>query len=254
MDVDAYLARINAARPAAPTVDALTELMRAHIRNVPFENYDIVFKVPLSLAVDDLFDKVVRRGRGGFCYELNGLFAELLRELDYEVTLVSAFDVDADGRRGPDFEHLRLVVGTEAGPMIVDIGNGARWDRPVPLRVGEHGHFRVEHDGEVWWTATRGKDGQWEREWSWTAQPRELAEFTERCRFQETDPGSHFSRTRRAVIAVDGGRIGLRDGVFSETGRPDRVVGTDEEYALLKDRFGITLKSQWVVYTPVRPA
>lgn len=232
MDVDAYLARIGA-RPGA----TLAELHTAHVRSVPFEDYDIHRGIPISLDVDDMYDKIVTRHRGGFCYELNGLFAALLRELGFDVTLVSAFEVSADGIRGPDFDHMRLIVD---GGWIADVGNGARWLRPVPLRPGVYDHVQVHRDGDLWRTSERCSD-TWEPGWAWTQAPRELADFAARCRDQEHDPESHFVLRRLAALAVEGGRIALVNGVFSETGLPDCKVDADEERALLVSRFGIEL-------------
>jgi N-hydroxyarylamine O-acetyltransferase len=237
VDVDAYLKRIGVAHG-----DPLAALHTAHICSVPFEDYDIHRGVAISLDLDDLYDKIVRRGRGGFCYELNGLFGALLSELGHDVTLVSAFSLDEDGSRGPDFEHLRLIVDNA---WIADVGNGAWWRTPVPLPVGEHGGVRVEHNGELWCTSSRDRDGRWQRDWAWTMTPRALSEFLNRCRYQEHDPGSHFVQRRVASLAVDGGRITLVNGVFSETGQPDRPVSADEERALLAERFGITVDG-WI--------
>ena len=78
MDIDAYLARIGAARPREPDSHGLAELQVAYLLAVPFENLDIVAGRPISLDLEAIFDKIVRRRRGGFCYELNGLFAWLL--------------------------------------------------------------------------------------------------------------------------------------------------------------------------------
>lgn len=244
MDVDAYVARIGVARPAAPTAAALAALHAAHLGTVPFEDYDIHHGVPISLDLADVYGKVVSRRRGGFCYELNGLFAALLRELGYDVTLVSAFEVADDGVRGPDFDHLRLLVDTPEGRVLADVGNGAGLREPVPLRPGVYGEVQVHRDRDMWWTSDRRSDGRWERGWCWTSQPRELADFTARCRYQEHDPGSHFTQRRLAVLATDVGRISLLNGVFTQIERAvrtDREVDHDEERALLAERFGIVL-------------
>ncbi|MFC4944767.1 arylamine N-acetyltransferase family protein [Pseudonocardia sp. GCM10023141] len=249
MDVDAYLARIGASRTAT-----LAELHEAHVRNVPFEDYDIHLRVPLSLDVDDLYAKIVQRRRGGFCYELNGLFAALLRELGHEVTLVSAFTVGADGVRGADFDHLRLLVGTPSGRVLVDVGNGSGQLRPVPLIPGEHGDVQVHRDGELWWTAERHSDGRWERGWSWTAQPRELVDFTGRCHYQQHDPDSHFVARRLASLPTPGGRISLLNGAFAEVddaGRTERTLDAEQERAVLAQRFGIVVAGTWEEPAPL---
>ncbi|MBA2519650.1 MAG: arylamine N-acetyltransferase, partial [Chloroflexia bacterium] len=82
--------RLGYGGPTRPAATTLAGLHLAHLRAVPFENLDIARGQPISLQIADLFDKIVRRRRGGFCYELNGLFAALLRQLAFQVTLLGA--------------------------------------------------------------------------------------------------------------------------------------------------------------------
>lgn len=253
MEVAAHLARIGVVRPAAPTSAALITLHRAHTRSVPFEDYDIHTGTSISLELPALRDKIIRRRRGGYCYELNGLFAALLRDLGYGVTLVSAFELRDDGTRGPDFEHLRLLVDAADGHWVADVGNGASWATPVPLRPGVHGSLQVHRDGDLWWTTERRSDGRWERGWAWTPQARELAEFADRNRYQQHDPASDFVGRRMAVLATERGRISLLNGVFTEIDdgqRTERPVAPAEEWALLADRFGIVLDRPWADRVP----
>jgi N-hydroxyarylamine O-acetyltransferase len=260
VDVDGYLKRIGAERPTGTGLADLAALHAAHPRAVPFEDYDIHLGEPLSLDLDDLEDKVVTRHRGGFCYELNGLFAALLRELGFAVTLHSAFELRAGGEPGPDFEHLRLVVRTDDGPYLADVGNGAAWTAPVPLVPGTHDNLQVHTDGELWWGSRRTHEGHWEREWTWTLRPRELAEFLPRCRYQEHDPESHFVHRRLAALATEHGRISVVNGLLKETvsmgaggdRQTERALDPEEERALLAERFGISLPdgSRWKELDP----
>ena len=110
--LDAYLARIGATR-----ADTLVELHERHVAAVPFENLGIHLGEEIVLDEDLLVDKIVNRGRGGFCYELNGAFAALLKALGYDVQLLSA-KVFNDGAYGPPFDHLALRVGD----ALVDVG------------------------------------------------------------------------------------------------------------------------------------
>ena len=110
MDLPAYLRRINYRGEQSPTAATLRELHRAHLLAVPFENLDIHLGRTILLDQDALFDKIVTRRRGGFCYELNGLFALLLRGLGFEVTLLAAGVARATGGFGPEFDHLTLLV------------------------------------------------------------------------------------------------------------------------------------------------
>jgi len=110
MDITAYLQRINYRGSLAPSAQTLRELQLAHLFAVPFENLSIHSAEPIVLNDDALFEKIVLRRRGGFCYELNGLFAALLRQLGFEVTMLSAGVNNSEGVFGPDFDHMTLLV------------------------------------------------------------------------------------------------------------------------------------------------
>jgi N-hydroxyarylamine O-acetyltransferase len=90
MEITRYLDRINYDGPLSPTAETLRLLQVAHLQAVPFENLSIHANEPIVLEDQALFEKIVRRRRGGFCYELNGLFAALLRELGFKVEMLSA--------------------------------------------------------------------------------------------------------------------------------------------------------------------
>ena len=249
MDVDAYLERIGTERPAAPTLDALAELALAHLYSVPFENLDIAAGRRLSVELEAIHDKVVTRRRGGFCYELNGLFAGLLRELGYDVTLLAAeVPEPRDGGPRHDRAHLVLLV-TLDGPWLVDVGWGEAYRRPFALRAGnEHadphlGTYRLEE-----------QDCRWQvREWQEGLEPRvayrfdltpyELPDFAEACSWTETE-SPFFTEHRVCTIATPGGRTTLMDDrlILSAAGqRTEREVDTDEVPGLLAEHFGVVL-------------
>jgi N-hydroxyarylamine O-acetyltransferase len=249
VDVDAYLERIGAQRPTTATLDALGELALAHLYTVPFENLDIADGRPLSVGLEALFDKIVTRRRGGFCYELNGLFSGLLRELGYDVTLLAAqVPEPRDGGPRHDRAHLVLLIDL-AGPWLVDVGFGEAYRRPFALRAeNEHadphlGRYRLE-----------AEDGRWQvREWQDDEPPRvtcrfdltphELADFAEACRWQETE-SPFFTRHRFCTIATPGGRTTLMDDrliVRAAGQRTEREVDAAEIPGLLGDCFGVVL-------------
>ena len=121
MDIQSYLARIQYFKPIKPDVQTLQGLHLAHMQNVPFENLDIGLKRPIHLTEEALWNKIIVQKRGGFCYELNGLFAWLLKQIGFDVTYLNARVYNREGKLGIDFDHLALLVevpnesGTLAG-------------------------------------------------------------------------------------------------------------------------------------------
>jgi arylamine N-acetyltransferase len=129
LDADAYLDRIgfDNQRPPVPDAATLRALHRAHLLTVPFENLDIHLGRPIVLDLAALERKLVGERRGGFCYELNGTFAALLRQLGYEVWLLEARVRTSEGQGfGPPFDHLLLRVRCQDGPeeWLADVGFG----------------------------------------------------------------------------------------------------------------------------------
>jgi N-hydroxyarylamine O-acetyltransferase len=261
VDVDAYLERIGLARPPAPTLDGLAELGFAHLCAVPFENLDIAAGRPLSLEPDALYDKIVVRRRGGFCYELNGLFAQLLRELGFEVTLLAGQTVDpSDGTPGPERAHLVLRVDLDR-PWLVDVGWGEAYRRPLALRDGaEHvdpsiGTYRLAERGG-WWEVVEllEPDGtardvhvridpaaEWRVAYRFDLSPNELADFDATCRWQQTE-SPFFTGHRFCTVATPTGRRTLMDDrliVREGASRTERPVAADEVPGLLEELFGV---------------
>jgi N-hydroxyarylamine O-acetyltransferase len=113
VNTKAYLQRINYDGALAPTAETLCQLQVAHLHAVPFENLSIHLGEPIVLEDEALFRKIVERRRGGFCYELNGLFSALLRALGFDVVRLSAGVAKAEVGFGPEFDHMALMVWLE---------------------------------------------------------------------------------------------------------------------------------------------
>lgn len=249
----AYLARIGAAAPEAPTAEALASLHRAHLLAVPFENLDISLGREVELDRAALVDKVVGDRRGGYCYELNGLFALLLRHLGYAVDLVSARVATADGGLTDDFDHLALVVrgGRLEEPLLADVGFGDGFVEPLPLRDGferpERGHVvGVARRGDAWVSRERHEGEAWRDRFVFTTDPHPLADFADRNEWQQHSPDSHFTRSRIVSLLTPTGRRTLSgDRLITTTrGRRDETVlaGDDAVRAALAEHFGIVLE------------
>src|SRR5436190_1336658 len=193
MDVDAYLERIGYGGSREPSEHTLSELHRAHMLAVPFENLDLHLGVANVLDPEHVFDKIVTRRRGGWCYELNGLFALLLESLGFAVRRYSASVVLSDPP-SPDFAHLTLRVDLDR-PWLADVGFGASFTRPLRLDDDDD----QERDGKRYRLAPADAHGgrmviheDDAPQYAFALQPRRMAPVAEMCRRQQTDPGSHF--------------------------------------------------------------
>lgn len=248
MDITAYLHRIDYAGSLEPTADVLRELHHAHILTVPFENLDIHLGRPIVLNEEHLFDKIVSHRRGGFCYELNGLFAALLKELGFEVDLLSAGVYD-DGRFGPEFDHLILQVRLEED-WLADVGFGDSFREP--LRLHESGKqvqagvpYRIEHQSSGWKLSSMDGFGRWRSSYRFSLKPRELSEFREMCQYHQTSPDSSFTQKRLCTRATYEGRITLSEMrlIITNGGqRTEHMLVNEEEYlSALDQHFGIRL-------------
>ena len=249
MDVAAYLQRIHYRGPCAPTAETLRALHLAHHLAVPFENLDIHLGQPIILDEARFYDKIVRRRRGGFCYELNGLFAALLRELGFDVTLLSARVTTGDGDFSPEFDHLVLLVQLEER-WLADVGFGESFREPLRLdEPGEQrqpmGTYRLAHDGADWTMLETNRAGERVDGYRLTLRPRQLADFAGMCHYQQTSPDSHFTQKRICSLATPEGRVSLSDMrlIITANGeRSERELSSPAEYAAaLREHFGIEL-------------
>jgi N-hydroxyarylamine O-acetyltransferase len=244
----AYLDRLGASWPAVADAAALRELHLAHQVAVPFENLSIHLGEPIVLDEAALVQKIVARRRGGFCYELNGAFAGLLRALGFEVTLLAARAYGGSGL-GPPFDHLALRVraGDGTGPWLADVGFGAHSHLPLLFDARDEqddpgGRFRLadapEGDVEVW------KDGR--AEYRLERRQRSLADFAATCWWHQTSPESHFTRSTICSRLTGDGRISVSGRLLIRTtaagARSEEPLATDGEVlAAYRDHFGIRL-------------
>lgn len=258
MDLPAYLHRINYHGEQTPTATTLHDLHRAHLLAVPFENLDIHLGRPIVLDQDALFDKIVTHRRGGFCYELNGLFALLLRELGFEVTLLAAGVARAAGGFGPEFDHLTLLVrvpteapthNPQSAVWLADVGFGDSFRAPLRFVEGveqaQDGRaYRLDRDSEHHTLMQRDAEG-WEPQYRFTLQPHAWADYTDMCRYHQTSPESSFTRKRVCTLATPDGRITLSDRTLIVTAHGQRTeqVLPDEPafHVMLREHFGVDL-------------
>ena len=249
MDTAAYLARIGYTGPLNPSADTLRGLHLAHLYTVPFENLDISLKRKITCDEERFFHKIVELRRGGFCYELNGAFAALLRALGFRVTLLSGRVAREDGSASPEFDHLALLVDLEE-PWLADVGFGDSFLEPLRLKTELEqeqlsGRFRIVPVGDVMIVQRQLAGQPWKSQYQFTLKPYQLEDFEARCQFQQTSPDSHFTRQRVCTLRTPDGRITLSDLTLIRTvknHREEQTLNSEEEWrGALVEYFGVRL-------------
>ena len=214
MDVEQYLARIKADAPISLDLASLAKLQLAHLKAVPFENLDIHYHQHITLDIERFFEKIVINKRGGFCYEINGLFHALLSELDFNAKIISACTSREDGGFAQEYNHLAIVVTIDDTDYLVDAGFGRF--AVTPLKIGTDSlmsdgiaEYQIsKYDGN-YLKVSRVEEGVDIPEYIFTLTERDLDEFADMCEFQQTSPNSHFTQNKIISILKDYGRITL---------------------------------------------
>jgi len=250
MDVHAYLDRINYHGNLAPSAETLRQLQVAHLLTVPFENLSIHAREPIVLKDEALFEKIVSRRRGGFCYELNGLFAALLRALGFKVAMLSAQVANAEGEFSQDFDHMALMIEIEER-WLADVGFGDSFVEPLLLderdaQVQGDRAYRIVADDERLVVQRADNSSEWKAQYRFTLKPFQYSDYAEMCEYHQTSPLSHFTQARICSRLTPKGRVTLSDMrlITTEGGeRHEHAVATQEEYAeLLHKHFDIVMR------------
>lgn len=248
MNTREYLARIGAEPDhLEPNDEVLRFLQRKHLLTVPFENLDIHWKRPIVLDLDRFYKKIVEEKRGGFCYELNGLFNELLRSLGFQTRLVSA-RVFNGSEHGPEYDHAAIIVTIGEDEYLADVGFGDFAAEPLRFSLGVEqqdaaGVFVIRQFDDEYLEVTKRDGNEWKSQYIFKDVARELSEFAEMCDFQQYSPESHFTKGKVCSILTEGGRTTLTDKKFIITSGAEKVeapVESDEDFSSILGReFGI---------------
>ncbi|MFF8714267.1 arylamine N-acetyltransferase [Streptomyces sp. NPDC015184] len=250
IDIDGYLVALGVARPTAPTADVLRALHRAQVERVAYENLDIHLGRSTGIGAAESAARIAR-GRGGYCFHLNGAFGALLTALGYDVTLHRAgVQTTPKAPAGASGNHLALTVRLDGERWLVDTGLGDGLHEPLPLREGSHvqgpftyalapsvaepGGWRFVHDPRGSFTAM-----------DFAPDPVELSSFAAEHVRLSTSPDSDFVRVLTAQRRDAGGVDVLRGRVLRRIragGTDERTIeSADEWYAVLTGVFRLDL-------------
>lgn len=251
MNRQVYLERI-AIGQTNPGVglESLKYLQRQHLLHIPFENLDIHWKRPIILDHDSFYKKIVLGGRGGFCYELNGLFSELLSEIGFRNKLISARVADGTGEFSAEYDHLAILaeVGSARDVYLTDVGFGDFAAEPLKLVVDleqeiSNGIFKITKFDDQYFEVAK-KEGVWKSEYIFRPIARGLDEFSGMCLFHQTSPESHFTQGRVCTLMTETGRKTLTERRFiitAKSGEKNEVpIDSEKDFrdTLLRE-FGI---------------
>lgn len=259
MRVSTYLTRIGIESSAVTDTDweTLARLQNAHVRTIPFETLDITGDphgsrtgTAVRLSVPHLYDKIVRRGRGGYCFELNGLFAWLLSEIGYHVDRVAARVVTDGGVRIPANHHTILVGRTD--PWLVDVGLG-----PPMLRrpLGLDGAMKTDSAGVSWRVVESERpdvsfclehrppgEEQWRPRYVFDDEPRSLDYFEATNDYFQSAPESPFTGDPFVGLSTQDGYRALSPDTLTEVVGPseqEQNVSAENWHGVLEERFGL---------------
>lgn len=245
-----YLSRIGLENTPPPTLDGLHFLQDHHMRHVPFENLDVLLGRPLILTTDALFEKIVSRKRGGYCFELNTLYAALLSELGFEPVPMLARVWLRDPAETPPRTHLVNRVSLDGEDWITDVGFGGRAAR-MPLKIEDgyevddgDGRIRITADVNFGYRISRFQEGAWTDQYTVETRAAHHADVLTGNHWTEYHPGSHFRQGIGVGLFTDEGRISLYEGVLTYRGREtisQPIADLSSILDVLKTEFNIVL-------------
>jgi N-hydroxyarylamine O-acetyltransferase len=228
----AYLTRLGLA--AAPTADpeGLAALQRAHRLAIPFENLDIHLGRGIRIDADSVFDKLVTRRRGGYCFEQNRLFADMLAQVGIATRpLLARVRLGPPAETQPPRTHVLLLAEFDGASWIADAGFGGSYVPPLPLRDdaivhtsdgaahrlrrssgGLSGEWLLERAGSL--ATTDGRPlphGDWQGQYSFDLAHVAPEDLEQANHWTSTRPGTRFTTLHLATIALEDGFAALTD-------------------------------------------
>jgi len=249
IDTDQYLLRLKCIRERVPNLRYLKTLHKAHLLNIPFENLDIHMKNQIILDIQKIYDKIILKRRGGFCYELNGLFYHLLSQLGFICHLVSARSYDDHGELGLPFDHAAILVYFDNQVYLVDVGFGDLFLEPKLLESGTvqmdyNRYFKFDKTIDDEYIINESKDSfDYTPKYLFTADVRQYIEFIDMCQYHQTNEKSHFTKKLIITRAIPQGRITLTNTklITSLAGKKEeqKILNFDEFRVKLYQHFGI---------------
>ena len=248
MNLDAYLRRIGLDSRPPPSLAGLRALHRAHLLAVPYENIDVQLGRPVTIERPASFDKIVTGGRGGWCFEMNGILGWALGELGFRVTRATGAVGRATMGDASLGNHLVLRVDLDEGVYLADVGFGDGPIEPFPVRAGvleaDGFAFAVERADGEWWRLHNHPNGG-ARSFDFHLAPADESLLAAKCDFLRTSPTSPFvqnvvaQRYTRTGLTILRGRT-LRH--LTPVASRERLIADEADFLdVLREEFALDL-------------
>ena len=248
MKIDSYLDRVGLTKRPYPNLAGLTTLHRAHLRAIPYENLDVQLGHPVTTALEPIYEKLVTNRRGGWCYEMNGLFGWALGELGFRVTRATGAVMRKVIGEGAHGNHLVLKVEMNEGLYLADVGFGDGPHDPIAVRAGafqangfEFSLSQVESD---WWRLHNHPAGG-APSFDFNLAPADETLLERQCQRLQTAPESPFVQNAVCQRHLADGLLALRGRVLRSI-TPDcvseRLIECAADYLeTLREQFALNL-------------
>ena len=248
-DLRSYCSRIGFTGKPSPDFETLRGMMRRQLFSVPFENLDVQAGKVVSLVPEQIFTKIVDRGRGGYCYEVNGIFAMALDAVGIPYRFVAARPMTYPVRRPKT--HMAIVAEIDGGQWLCDLGFGSYGIRePISLAwldrevSQDYDTFRLGKVSEVDYLLESFTDGAWKNLYEFNLHPQEWVDFEPANFMNSTHPDSIFVRNLMVVLQNERGKEVLTSGYFKSVAE-GRTVETkilpEEIPTLLQRKFSLSV-------------
>lgn len=243
MNVQHYLNRINYEGALRPELNVLKHLQKAHLLSVPFENLDIHYGNSIEPDTNKIYKKVIDKKRGGFCYELNGLFNELLKAIGFSTKIISARVYNNEKQTfGQEYDHLAILVLIDEKTYLTDVGFGEFVFHPLEIELGKiqsdpRGDFIIETHENGYLKVSKLSAGEKITQYIFSTTERAMDEFSGMCTYHQTCPNSHFTQKKLISKPTENGRITISGTTLKVT--ENGVTTTETTFA--EDTFGTLL-------------
>jgi len=242
-----YLNRIGYRGDVGTDIASVTEMMRCQLFSVPFENLDVQAGKIVSLVPEEIVEKIVHQNRGGYCYEVNGIFAMALSSLGIPYQFVAARPMFYPARRPRT--HMAVVVKVNGEEWLCDLGFGSYGIR-APMKLNlldvevkqDFDTFLLNKANDREYLLKALVEGEWSNQYSFDLSHQEWIDFVPANYFNSTHPDTIFVKSLLVVLQNQTGRkilFGDSLKVVSNGKSEKQTIAPEDVASVLSSVFGL---------------